>query len=497
MVLIAAMHFPFFLWMKSIINSDGIELPKKVLFPPERLNLKWSQDHSIGAGLQNMGNTCYLNSILQCLTYTPPFANYMLSQEHSKACHESGFCAMCAMQQHVILVFANSGKVIKPTTHFHTGRQEDAHEFLRYTVDAMQKSFTCLNCKVVSDTFDPFLDVSLEIETAPSVPEALEQFVKPEKLGGENRRCQEKKPHSFIYFANVLTLALKRFDFSGGKITKDVKYPEYLNLRPFMSQSQGEPQIYQLYAVLVHSGYDCRAGHYFCYIKASSGQWYHMNDSSVSVSDTWAALSQQAYLLFYIKEDLVREQRGQGHPDSEGSHSSHWKWTEEYGQFWLTKDKNNERNYSPSKGETALSANIHPSIIYRRLSYTSSREVGAYPSVIWAKAGYTLDRSPVHQRAHKKYQNHKRTVNHFNEERYNISAAHPSKKNRKLKDKSKSKDKGRYHETGWGSHGLSTSDWQLFPSRGRLSCLQRCQRTKCWENGKMTTNHFSEEREQV
>uniref|UniRef100_A0A3Q3W2T8 Ubiquitin carboxyl-terminal hydrolase 36 n=1 Tax=Mola mola TaxID=94237 RepID=A0A3Q3W2T8_MOLML len=131
---------------ESIINSDGIELPKKVLFPPERLNLKWSQDHSIGAGLQNMGNTCYLNSILQCLTYTPPFANYMLSQEHSK----SGFCAMCAMQQHVILVFANSGKVIKPTTvlrglrviaqHFHTGRQEDAHEFLRYTVDAMQKS---------------------------------------------------------------------------------------------------------------------------------------------------------------------------------------------------------------------------------------------------------------------------------------------------------------------------------------------------------------------
>lgn len=72
-------------------NGDGIDMPQKVLFPPERLNLKWTQGHRIGAGLQNMGNTCFLNSALQCLTYTPPFANYMLTREHSKICmsHDS------------------------------------------------------------------------------------------------------------------------------------------------------------------------------------------------------------------------------------------------------------------------------------------------------------------------------------------------------------------------------------------------------------------------
>lgn len=69
-----------------LISSDGIELPQKVLFPPERINLKWTQVHRIGAGLQNMGNTCFLNSALQCLTYTAPFANYMLTREHSKTC---------------------------------------------------------------------------------------------------------------------------------------------------------------------------------------------------------------------------------------------------------------------------------------------------------------------------------------------------------------------------------------------------------------------------
>jgi len=49
-----------------------------------------------------------------------------------------------------------------------------------------------------------------------------------------------------------------------------VEYPEYLDLRPYMSQITGEPLLYTLYAVLVHSGGNCRAGHYFCYAKVKS-----------------------------------------------------------------------------------------------------------------------------------------------------------------------------------------------------------------------------------
>lgn len=36
-----------------------------------------------------------------------------------------------------------------------------------------------------------------------------------------------------------------------------------------MSQPNGEPIIYVLYAVLVHTGFNCHAGLYFCYIKVS------------------------------------------------------------------------------------------------------------------------------------------------------------------------------------------------------------------------------------
>uniref|UniRef100_A0A096LSL6 ubiquitinyl hydrolase 1 n=1 Tax=Poecilia formosa TaxID=48698 RepID=A0A096LSL6_POEFO len=336
---------------ENVISSqgDGVPAPQKMLFPGNKLNLKWERVYRVGAGLHNLGNTCFLNSTVQCLTYTPPLANYLLSKEHSRACHQSGFCMICVMQNHIIQAFANTGNAIKPVSfirdlkkiarHFRFGSQEDAHEFLRYTIDAMQKA--CLNgypkldrqtqattlvhqifggylrsrvkcsiCKSVSDTYDPYLDIAVEIRQAANIVRALELFVKPDVLSGENAymcaKCKKKVPATKRFTvhrtSNVLTLSLKRFaNFSGGKITKDVGYPEFLNIRPYMSQSSGDPVMYGLYAVLVHSGYSCHAGHYYCYVKASNGQWYQMNDSMVHSSNIKVVLNQQAYVLFYLR----------------------------------------------------------------------------------------------------------------------------------------------------------------------------------------------------
>ncbi|KAK4806412.1 hypothetical protein QYF61_016262 [Mycteria americana] len=364
---------------------EGMAPPQRILFPPEKICMDWQQRQRAGAGLYNLGNTCFLNSVLQCLTYTPPLANYLLSREHSQSCEyfwehllvsqcygdfaklrsllpslppcsgrQQGFCMMCIMEAHVNKVLRASVRVIQPSAvitvltrigeHFRLGMQEDAHEFLRYTVDAMQRAclsgssdldissqattivhqifggflrsrVTCLSCKAVSDSYEAFLDVPLHIKAASSVTAALQDFVKPERLDGENcfkcSKCDKMVAASKRFTVHrapkVLTVCLKRFeDFTGRKISKLVEYPEYLDLRPYMSQTAGEPLLYTLYAVLVHSGGSCHAGHYFCYTKASNGLWYEMNDASVDGRGIDTVLRQQAYLLFYVRRSDLK-----------------------------------------------------------------------------------------------------------------------------------------------------------------------------------------------
>lgn len=68
----------------------------------------------------------------------------------------------------------------------------------------------------------------------------------------------------------------------GGKITKHVSFPEKFDMRAYMSQRQGPPIVYLLYAVLVHQGVSCNSGHYFCFVRNSNNLWYLMDDSKAS-----------------------------------------------------------------------------------------------------------------------------------------------------------------------------------------------------------------------
>ncbi|NXO74188.1 UBP42 hydrolase, partial [Phainopepla nitens] len=354
------------------VTGKGMTPPQKIPFSSEKICMDWRQKRRPGAGLYNLGSTCYLNVVLQCLTYTPPLANYLLSRQHSRFCRQQGFCMMCIMEAHVRKVLYSSASAIRPRAvirdlkceqfqvlqqvffpslkgelltpflvigEFKPDIPGDAYEFLRCTLYAMHRAcvsgssesdvssqettiihqifggllrsrVTCLNCKTVSDFYKVFLDVLLKIKGASSLTTALEDFVAPKQVDKKKffkcSKCKKKvvvtKMVTIHHEPRVFTVCLGRADDrTSRKLSQVVEYPEYLDLRPYMSEPVGEPLFYSLYAVVVHSGHTCLGGHFFCYIKASNGQWYKMNDVSVDSCGIHTVLGQQAYLLFYAR----------------------------------------------------------------------------------------------------------------------------------------------------------------------------------------------------
>ncbi|XP_006846723.1 PREDICTED: ubiquitin carboxyl-terminal hydrolase 17-like protein 17-like [Chrysochloris asiatica] len=327
----------------------SFEPPRSLI---ENLPATWSRATRVGAGLRNMGNTCYVNAALQCLTHTPPLAEYMLSREHSATCRQHAYCVLCTVQAHITQALCHPGHVLEPSPAlargFHRQQQEDAHEFLMFTLDGMQKAslpgnkhssslsedngpirqifggywrsrVKCLQCQAVSDTFDPYLDITLDIQAAESVKEALQQLSKTEELAGENcyycNVCQRKVPASKTLNMHtspeVLMLVLKRFSgMPGHKAANYVHYEECLDLGGCLSEENGRVAPYRLYAVLVHSGPTCHSGHYLCYVRAANGEWYQMDDAKVSACHATLVLKQQAYILFYIHQSQSTGEAG-------------------------------------------------------------------------------------------------------------------------------------------------------------------------------------------
>ncbi|XP_062851398.1 ubiquitin carboxyl-terminal hydrolase 17-like protein 6 [Trichomycterus rosablanca] len=116
------------------------------------------------------------------------------------------------------------------------------------------------------------------------------------------QKCRKIQPgiNNVTLGQNPKVLVFKLFS-DDCEPNKHVEYPEKLDIRPFMCQCSGRRDIYELYGIVACSAPNSQhPQHCYSYIKAGDGQWYELNDTSVTASDKSSALSQLVYMLFYI-----------------------------------------------------------------------------------------------------------------------------------------------------------------------------------------------------
>ena len=305
------------------------------------LQLEWPAITGIGPGLVNLGNTCFLNATLQCLWYTAPWTTYLRSSLHSRRCTRKEACVLCELETLTLQQGQPGKRALAPqglvarmkqvARHFRPYAQQDAHEYLRFLQEALNKcllhagdgedeadtvlgrifrgelqsSITCGNCGHASGTVDPFLDLSLDVKKGVhSVTAALQAYEQPESLAGDTPyhcgKCRKASPGAtkqlhLHTLPPVLTLHLKRFSSPYTKITRPITFSPELTVNR---------TTYCLYAVLVHQGQSCASGHYYSYVKAANGMWYEMDDSSVRQVSLNTVLAQPAYILFYQRKSM-------------------------------------------------------------------------------------------------------------------------------------------------------------------------------------------------
>ncbi|XP_064609378.1 ubiquitin carboxyl-terminal hydrolase 22-like isoform X2 [Liolophura sinensis] len=220
-------------------------------------------------GLINLGNTCFMNCIVQALTHTPLLRDFFLAdRHHCPQATQSQKCLVCEMARlfqefysgvrtpHIPyrllhLVWTNA-------RHLAGYEQQDAHEFLIAALDVLhrhckgtngmsttnphhcnciidqiftgglQSDVTCQQCNNVSTTIDPFWDISLDLGPGPpttgsdsspgsgssnspgnyeptSLVDCLKRFTKPEHLGSSSK-IKCSKCHSYQESTKQLTM---------------------------------------------------------------------------------------------------------------------------------------------------------------------------------------------------------------------------------------------------------------------------------------------------
>ncbi|MBA0819644.1 hypothetical protein Gohar_021196 [Gossypium harknessii] len=379
---------------KRLDSGIGLDLKKSKLLVSMR-DRRAKSCYPLGLrGLNNLGSTCFMNSVLQALLHAPPLRNYFLNDRHNSVqCRKrSGekLCLLCDIDAISSAMFSGDRTPYTPA-HFlyswwqHSSNlasyeEQDAHEFFISVLDGihekeskirnsgkddgdcqciahrafsglLRSDVTCISCGFTSTTYDPCVDISLNMDTSnlsssnankPIKPDektsastlsgCLNLFTRAERLGSDQKlhcqNCQElrdsSKQLSIRRLPLVLCLHIKRVEHSlvrkiSRKINQYMLFPFSLDMTPYLSSSivrskfgnrrftfeydnSNSSAAYEIFAVIAHSGM-LESGHYVTYLRLKN-QWYKCDDAWISEVDEGIVRASQCYMLFYVQKLL-------------------------------------------------------------------------------------------------------------------------------------------------------------------------------------------------